>query len=139
VQTSEGNVYEISRGHNLVTPLKIVLRHFYRCRYRSNSFLLEWDLVSLSLAMNEHGGHEDLHGSNRRSVILYIHRRTELYCSSLPYLSLHFHPPFMKRCMPEPFIAQGRTVTLRPGARQVAPMWLKPYTVSKVIMAMSSK
>jgi hypothetical protein len=27
----------------------------------------------------------------------------------------------MKWRMPEPFIAQGRTVTLRPGVRQVAP------------------
>jgi hypothetical protein len=41
-------------------------------------------LVSSSLAMDEHGGHEDLRGSNRRSVILYAHERTELYCSSLP-------------------------------------------------------
>jgi hypothetical protein len=45
--------------------------------------LLERALVSWSLAMDERGGHEDLHGSGRRSVIPYVHRTTELYCSSL--------------------------------------------------------
>jgi hypothetical protein len=55
--------------------------------------LLEGDLVSCSLAMDEYGGHEDLCGSGRRSIIPYVHRRTELYCSSLPYLSLPFCPP----------------------------------------------
>jgi hypothetical protein len=44
-----------------------------------------------------------------------------------------------KWCPPEPFIAQGRAVTMRPGARQVAPRWLKPYTVSRVLMTRSSK
>jgi hypothetical protein len=33
--------------------------------------------------MNERGGHEDLHGLDHRSVILYVHGRTELYYSSL--------------------------------------------------------
>jgi hypothetical protein len=51
--------------------------------------LLEGDLVSWSLAMDERDGHEDLRGSGRRSVIPYIHRRTELYCA--------------QACMPEPF------------------------------------
>jgi hypothetical protein len=41
--------------------------------------------------------------------------------------------------MPEPFIAQDQIVTLRPGARQVAPRWLKPYTTSMVLMARGSK
>jgi hypothetical protein len=45
--------------------------------------LLEGDLASWSLAMDERGGHEDLYGSGRQSVIPYIHGRTELYCSSL--------------------------------------------------------
>jgi hypothetical protein len=45
--------------------------------------LLEEVLVSWSLAMNERGAHKDLYGSNHRSVIPYIHGRTELYCSSL--------------------------------------------------------
>jgi hypothetical protein len=47
------------------------------------NLLLYGTLVSCSLAMNERGGHEDLHGSDRQSVIPYIHRRTELYCSRL--------------------------------------------------------
>jgi hypothetical protein len=50
--------------------------------------LLEMVLVSWSLAIDEHGGHEDLRGSGRRSVIPYVHGRTELYCSSLPSLNL---------------------------------------------------
>jgi hypothetical protein len=52
--------------------------------------LLERVLVSWSLAMDERGGHEDLCGSSRQSVIPYVHGRTELYCSSLPCLSLPF-------------------------------------------------
>jgi hypothetical protein len=55
--------------------------------------LLERDLISWSLAMDECGGHEDLRGSGHRSVIPYVHERTELYCSSLPYLSLFFFRP----------------------------------------------
>jgi hypothetical protein len=38
--------------------------------------LLEGVLVSWSLAIDERGGHEGLHGSGRRSVIPYVHRRT---------------------------------------------------------------
>jgi hypothetical protein len=52
--------------------------------------LFEGILVSWSLAMDERGGHKDLRGSGRRSIIPYIYERTELYCSSLPYLSLIF-------------------------------------------------
>jgi hypothetical protein len=47
-------------------------------------------LPSCSLAMVERGGHEDLRGSGRRSVIPYINGRTELYCLSLSCLSLSF-------------------------------------------------
>jgi hypothetical protein len=50
--------------------------------------LLERALVTWSLAMDECGGHKDLRSSGRRSVIPYIHGRTELYWSSLPCLSL---------------------------------------------------
>jgi hypothetical protein len=50
-------------------------------------------LVSWSLAMNERGGHEDLRGSSRRSVIPYVHGRTELYCSSLYEPELFFSDP----------------------------------------------
>jgi hypothetical protein len=45
--------------------------------------LLEGDLVSWSQAMDERSGHQSLRGSGRRSVIPYVHERTELYCSSL--------------------------------------------------------
>jgi hypothetical protein len=45
--------------------------------------LLEEALVSWSLAMDKRDGHEDLRGSGRQSVIPYVHKRTELYCSSL--------------------------------------------------------
>jgi hypothetical protein len=38
--------------------------------------LLEEDLVSWSLAMNEHDGYEDLRDSSHHSVILYVHGRT---------------------------------------------------------------
>jgi hypothetical protein len=43
--------------------------------------------------MDERGGHEDLRDSGHRIVIPYVHRRTELYCSSLPCLSLPVCPP----------------------------------------------
>jgi hypothetical protein len=43
--------------------------------------LLEEALISWSLAMDEHGGHEDLSDSDRLSVIPYVHGRTELYCA----------------------------------------------------------
>jgi hypothetical protein len=52
--------------------------------------LLEGALVSWSLAMDECGGHEDLRSSGHWSIIPYVHRRTELYCSSLACLSLIF-------------------------------------------------
>jgi hypothetical protein len=55
--------------------------------------LLEGNLVSWSLAMDERGGHKDLRSSGRQSVIPYVHGRTELYCSRLPCLSLPFRPP----------------------------------------------
>jgi hypothetical protein len=78
--------------------------------------LSEKVLVSWLLAMDERGGQKDLRGSGHRSVIPYVHGRTELYCSTLSYLSLPICPPTpVKRRLPEPFIAQGRAVTLRPG------------------------
>jgi hypothetical protein len=54
--------------------------------------LLGRALASWSLAIDERGGHEDLQGSGRQSVIPYVHKRTGLYCSSLPYM-----------CEPKPF------------------------------------
>jgi hypothetical protein len=88
--------------------------------------LLEGALVSWSLAMDERSGHENLRGSGHRSVIPYVHVRMELYCSSLPYLSLPFCLTVnlfltpRKRYLPGPFIAQRRIVTMRPRARQMA-------------------
>jgi hypothetical protein len=116
--------------------VKVVLWHFHRSRYRSLAmwfFVGGGALVSWSLAMDEHGGYEDLRGSGRRSVIPYVHRRIELYCSSLSCLSLSFRPPSVKMYLPGPFIAQGQVITMRSGARQVASRWLKPYTTSRVI------
>jgi hypothetical protein len=54
--------------------------------------LLGMVLASWSLALDEYGGHQDLRGSGRRSVMSYVHGRTVLYCSSLSCL-----------CEPEPF------------------------------------
>jgi hypothetical protein len=101
--------------------------------------LLERCLVSWSQAMDERDGHEDLCGSGRQSVIHYVHRRTELYYSSLLCLSLPFLSPPLKRRVPESFIAQGQAVILRPKARQVVPWWLKHYTTSRVLVTRSSK
>jgi hypothetical protein len=78
--------------------------------------LLGMTLVSWSLAMNECSGHEDLRGSGRWSVLPYFYERTELYCTSLSCLSFFFFLTLVKRRLTKPFIAQDRTVTLRPGA-----------------------
>jgi hypothetical protein len=82
--------------------------------------LFERELVSWSLTMDERGRYKDFCGSDRQSVISYINGRTELYCSSLPYLSLPICPPYpstpVKWCLPKPFITQGQSVILRPGA-----------------------
>jgi hypothetical protein len=81
--------------------------------------LLGKALASWSLTMDERGGREDLRGSGRWSVIPYDHRRTELYCSSLPYLcepeSFFFLTPVKWR-LPRSFIAQCRVVTMSPRA-----------------------
>jgi hypothetical protein len=63
--------------------------------------------------MDEHGGHEDLRGLGRRSVTPYVHERTKLYCSSLSCMSLLICLSLEKRLLPESFIAQVQTVTLR--------------------------
>jgi hypothetical protein len=81
--------------------------------------LLDRTLISWSLAIDERGGHEDLCGLDRWSVIPYIHGRMKLYCSSMPCLSLFLTTPVKWR-LSEPFIAQGYAVTLRHGVRQVA-------------------
>jgi hypothetical protein len=66
--------------------VEVVLRHFHRCRYRSSTavvLLLEGLRSHEVLAMREYGGHEDLRGSARWSVIPYVHGRMELYCCVL--------------------------------------------------------
>jgi hypothetical protein len=84
--------------------------------------LFEGALVSWSLAMDEHGGHEDLRGLGRRSVIPYVHARIELYCTNLSCLSLPICPSTpVKGHLPEPFIAKDRAVIMRPKTRHVAP------------------
>jgi hypothetical protein len=78
--------------------------------------VLSWggSLVSWLLAMDEHSGLKDLRGLDHRSVIPYVHGRTELYYSSLyepePFL---FSTP-QKWHPPELFIAQGRVVYNEP-------------------------
>jgi hypothetical protein len=71
-------------------------------------------LASWLLAIDENSGHQGLRGSDRWSVIPYVHGRTELYCSSLyepePFL---FSTPWKWR-PPEPFIALGRVVYNEP-------------------------
>jgi hypothetical protein len=99
--------------------------------------LLGGSLVSWSLPMEEHSAHKNLCGSDRRSIIPYVHRRTELYCSNL-YEHEPFPPTPVKRCLPGPFIAQDRVVIMRPGDRQVTPRWLKPYTTFMDLMARNS-
>jgi hypothetical protein len=81
--------------------------------------LLERVLVSWSLAMDEHGGHKDLRGSDHQSVIPYVHRITRviLLKPALPKSTFSSAP--VKRRMSEPFIAQDRTVTLRSGTQHV--------------------
>jgi hypothetical protein len=62
--------------------VEVVLRHFHRCRYMSSItvvLLLEGLRSHEVLPMREYGGHENLRGSGRRSVIPYVHGRMELY------------------------------------------------------------
>jgi hypothetical protein len=57
--------------------VEVVLRHFHRCRYRSSTavvLLLEGLRSHKVLVIREYGGHKDLRGSGRRSVIPYVHR-----------------------------------------------------------------
>jgi hypothetical protein len=77
--------------------------------------LFERDLVSWSLVMDERGRYEDLRGSDRRSVIPYVHGRTIVVLLKPALPESAFLSTLVKRHLPEPFIAQGRTVTLRPG------------------------
>jgi hypothetical protein len=65
--------------------------------------LLERAYVAQALAMEKHGGHEDLRGSGRRNVIPYIHGRVcciavcarAVQAMSLTCLNLTPAPPFV--------------------------------------------
>jgi hypothetical protein len=39
------------------------------------------------------------------------------------------------RCLPDPFIAQGRAIILCPRAQRVIPGWLETYYSTRVFMA----
>jgi hypothetical protein len=75
-------------------------------------------LATWSLAIDEHSGHEGLRGSGHRSVIPYVHGRTELYCPSLyepePFLFLtswKWHLPWKKKIF-EPILPWKKKITL---------------------------
>jgi hypothetical protein len=94
--------------------------------------LLMWGrpLAFLVFALDERGGHDDLCGSDRLSIIPYIHGRTELYfCSSLHCLSLFLFSTPWKWCLPKPFIAQGQAATMSPQGPTGGPGVGEPYTV----------
>jgi hypothetical protein len=57
-------------------------------------------LVSWSLALDERGGHEDLRGSGRRSVIPYVHGRTGVVLLKPALPEPAFVVPPVKRCLP---------------------------------------
>jgi hypothetical protein len=82
---------------------------------RCDSFIGE-NLVSWPLAIDERGGYEDLCGSGRWSVIPYVYGGTRIVLLKPTLPKPAFFAP-VKRRLPEPFIAQGQAVTLRPGAR----------------------
>jgi hypothetical protein len=92
------------------TPSPPTWRAKYRSRFTTLSpeplrqqpaVILLWGrhLASWLLALGERGGHDDLRGLGRQSLIPYIHERTELYCSSL--------------YEPEPFLFSNVKVVLR--------------------------
>jgi hypothetical protein len=89
-----------------VPNVEVVLRHFHRSCYRSAVVLL-WGrhLASWLLAIDEHSRLEDLRGSGRRSIIPYVHRRTELYCSSMYEPETFLFSTPRKWRPPEPFVA----------------------------------
>jgi hypothetical protein len=58
------------------TNVEVILRHFHRCSYRSSTavVLLLEGLRSRKVSVTrEYGGHEDLRGSGRQSVIPYVY------------------------------------------------------------------
>jgi hypothetical protein len=71
-KTKNGEMHPLPGAPNV----EVVLRHFHRCRYWSSTaavLLLEGHRSLGELAIREYGGHEDLRGLGRRSVIPYVH------------------------------------------------------------------
>jgi hypothetical protein len=126
---------------DVIYCVEVVLRHFHRYCYRSSllcSFVgggfglliarYEWTRWTRRFTWFRPPVHNTLHPRDNWVVLL------KSALSEPAFLSAH-----VKRHLPKPFIAQGRTVTLRLGARQVVLWWLKPYTTSRVLIARSSK
>jgi hypothetical protein len=80
-------------------------------------FFVGRGLASWSLAMDKCDEHQYLRGSGRRSVIVYVHGRTKLYCTSMLCQSLFFFLTPVKWRLPEPFIAQDWIVIMSLEAR----------------------
>jgi hypothetical protein len=79
------------------------------------------------LALNERSGHQDLRGSGRQSVILYVHGRMEVVlfkCGLFLSVALSGLESSNARC--NLLYHKATAVTLRPRARQVAPGQLDP-------------
>jgi hypothetical protein len=102
------------------------------------AFLLEGALVSWSLAMDERGGHEDLRGSGRRSVIPYVHGRTELYFAQVCMPELAFSSPLEVAPTRSFYSSRSGSYNETRGPTG-GPRWLKPYTAARILMAKSSK
>jgi hypothetical protein len=71
----------------ILEPDKRLSKWFYdtstRAALQQPTVVLLWGrpLASWLLVLGERGGHKDLHGLGRLSVIPYVHGRTELYCA----------------------------------------------------------
>jgi hypothetical protein len=127
-----------SLGHLLY--VEVILQHFHRSQYNSRPLWFfvgegfdllvasyEWTQWTQTFMWFRPPEHNTLRPWENWVVLL-----------EPAYLSGNLFSTHVKRCLPIHFIAQGRVVTMRSGARQVAPRWLKPYTASRALMARSS-
>jgi hypothetical protein len=72
---SIGDTTLIPKDHGDII-VEVILRYFHRRRYMSSItvvLLFEGLRSHKVLVVSEYGGHEDLCGSGRRSVIPYVH------------------------------------------------------------------
>jgi hypothetical protein len=73
--------------HQALVPACQMSKWFYDtstgAAQEQSAVVLLWRryLASWLLALGEHGGDNDLHGSDRLSIIPYVHGKTELYCA----------------------------------------------------------